>query len=154
MEKSLISGILQRANLNSFMISSIVEAGNVGQIFRRLAQERINIEFINQVPQKNGYNNVILCVDSKNAHFALALLEEIKPVIKAREIYPLNQVGILSIYPHREHALVISIIVQALSGAKIPLLAMGSSISAISCVISHEKVPDAIKVLSNEFGLG
>ena len=153
MEKSLISGILQRVNLNSFMISSIVEGGSVGQIFRRLAQERINIEFINQVPQKNGDNNVILCVDNKHTHFALALLEEIKSVIKAREICPLDKVGILSIYPHREHALVISIIIQALSGAEIPFLAMGSSISAISCVISEEKVPDAIRVLSKEFGL-
>jgi aspartokinase len=62
-------------------------------------------------------------------------------------------VGILSVYPHREHALIISIIIQTLSAVKIPLLAMGSSISAISCVINEEKVPDAIRVLSKEFGL-
>ena len=153
MEKSLISGILQRVNLNSFVISSIVEGGDIGQIFRRLAQERINIEFINQIPQKNGDNSVILCVDSKYKYSTLALLEGIKSVIKAREICPLDKVGILSIYPHREHALIISIIIQTLSAAKIPLLAMGSSISAISCVINEEKVPDAIRVLSKEFGL-
>jgi len=153
MEKSSISGILQRVNLNSFMISSIGEGVDVGQIFRRLAQERINIEFINQIPHKDGYNNVILCVDSKYMYSTLALLEEIKSVIKAREICPLDNVGILSIYPHREHALIISIIIQTLSAVKIPLLAMGSSISAISCVINEEKVPDAIRVLSKEFGL-
>ena len=153
MEKGLISGILQRVNLNSFMISSIVEGGDVGQIFRRLAQERINIEFINQIPQKNGDNNVILCVDSTYMHSTLVLLEEIKSVVKAREICPLGEVGILSIYPHREHALIISIIIQTLSAAKIPLLAVGSSISAISCVINEEKVSDAVRVLSKEFGL-
>lgn len=153
MEKRLISGILQRVNLNAIMISSIAEKGTVGQIFQRLAQNRINIEFTNQIPHKNGNNSIILCVDSKDIHSALALLEEIKPTIKAQDIFPLAKVGILSTFPHREHALITSIIIQALSAANIPLFAMASSISAISCVIKEEKVPDALSLLSRKFGL-
>jgi len=153
MEKRLISGILQRVNLNAFMISSIDEAGDVGQIFQRLAQNRINIEFINQIPYKNGNNNVILCVDRKDIHLTLASLKEIQSIIKAQDILPLAKVGILSIFPHREHAVIIGTILHTLSVAHISLLAMASSISAISCVIKEEKIPEALSVLSKTFGL-
>jgi len=153
MEKRLISGILQRLNLNALMISSIDEKGDVGQVFQRLAQNRINIEFINQIPLKNGYNNVVLCVDSKDIHSTLASLEEIKSAIHAQDIFPLAKAGILSMFPHREHAVIVGTIIQTLSAANIPLLAMASSISAISCVIEEEKIPDALSLLSKEFGL-
>ncbi len=153
MEKRLISGVLQRVNLSAFMISSIAERGDVGQIFQRLARNRINIEFINQISHKNGCSSVILCVDSKDIHSTLALLEEIKPAIKARGVFPLAKAGILSIFPHREHAVITGIIIQTLSAASIPLLAMASSISAISCVIEEEKIPDALSLLSKEFSL-
>ncbi len=110
MEKRLISGVLQRINLNALMISYITESGNVGQIFQSLARNRINIEFINQIPHKNGCNSVILCVDSKDIHSTLASLEEIKPSIKAQDVFPLDKVGILSVFPHREHAVITGII--------------------------------------------
>jgi len=125
----------------------------VGQIFQRLAQNRINIELINQIPLKNGYNNVVLCVDSKDIHSTLASLEEIKSAIHAQDIFPLAKAGILSMFPHREHAVIVGTIIQTLSAANIPLLAMASSISAISCVIEEEKIPDALSLLSKEFGL-
>lgn len=153
MEKGLISGIMQRVNLDAIIISSIAEGGDVGQIFRRLGKNRINIEFVNQIPHQNGYMSVVLCVDNKHLYSTLALLDEVKSEMKAQDIYPLVKTGILSIFPHREHALIISIIIQTLSAGKIPLLALGSSISAISCVINEEKVSDAIRLLSKEFGL-
>ena len=153
MEKRLISGILQRLNLNAIMISSIDEKGNVGQIFQRLAQNRINIEFINQIPHQNGYSSVILCVDSKVTLSTLVSLEEIKSAIHAQDIFPLAKAGILSLFPHREHAVIIGTIIQTLSAAHIPLLAMATSLSAISCVIEEEKIPDALSLLSKEFCL-
>ena len=153
MEKRLLSGVLQRTNLSALMISHIAESGNAGQVFQRLSQNRINLEFINQIPHKNGCNSVILCVDKKDTHSTLASLEEIKSSIKAQDIFPLAKAGILSMFPHREHAAITGIIIQTLSTADIPLLAMASSISAISCVIEEEKVPDALSLLSKEFGL-
>ena len=153
MEKRLISGILQRINLNALMISSVAERNDVGQIFQKLAQNRINIEFINQIPLKNGDNNIIICVDSKDIHSTLASLEEIKLAIKAQDIFPLAKVGILSLFPHREHAVIISTVIQTLFTANIPLFAMASSISGISCVINEEKIPDALSLLSKTFGL-
>ena len=59
----MIGGIMQRVNLSSFMISSVADGEDVGQIFRRLVQNRINIEFINQIPLKDGYQNILLCVE-------------------------------------------------------------------------------------------
>lgn len=153
MEGFKIGGIMQRVNLSSLMISSIAEGGNIGQIFRKLSQNLINIEFINQISFKNGYRNILLCVDSKDMYSTLGLLKEIKSIIQAREIFPLAKVGILSIFPHREQPLTISIIIQTLAAAHIPLLAMGSSISAISCIINEEKVPEALKLLSRKFSL-
>jgi aspartokinase len=153
MGTDIISGILQRLNLSAFMISSISESADTGQIFRRLSQNRINIEFINQIPVNNGYTNVILCVDSSNRYSASTELEKLKPLIHARDIVQIQKVGILSIFPHKEHAFIIHSIIQALTDTDIPVLAMGSSLSSVSCVIDEKKVPDAIRRLSKEFGL-
>ena len=153
MEKRLISGILQRADLNAFRISSIADNGDVGKIFRRLAEQRVNIEFVNQVPLKNGCIDVILCVDKNDAQSTRALLEEVKTVLNARDIFPLDSVGILSLFPHREHAVISGTIMRGLSEEHILLLAMASSISAISCVIKEEQVSNALSLLSRQFGL-
>jgi aspartokinase len=153
MEKRLISGILQRADLNAFRVSSIADNGDVGSIFQKLAEYRINIEFVNQIPLKNGYRDVILCVDKKDAQSTLTLLEEAKTIIKARDIFPLDSVGILSLFPHREHAAISGTMMQALSGAHITLIAMASSLSAISCVIKEEQVSNTLSLLSRQFGL-
>ena len=153
METNIISGILQRLDLNAFMISSVPESADTGQIFRHLSQNRINIEFINQVPLENGHSDVILCVDHSNRYSVSTELEKIKTRIHARDIIQLQNVGVLSIFPHKEHAFVISSIIQSLTAKGIPVLAMGNSLSSVSCVISEEKIPDAIQSLSKEFGL-
>ena len=153
METKIISGILQRLDLNAFMVSSVPESADTGQIFKCLSQSQINIEFVNQVPLDNGYSNIILCVDRSNRSSAFTELEKLKPIISARKIISLHKVGILSIFPHKEHAFIINKIVRSLSLEGIPVLAMGNSLSSISCVINEEKVPDAIRQLSKEFGL-
>ena len=153
METKIISGILQRLDLNAFMISSVPESTDTGQIFRSLSQNQNNIEFVNQVPLDNGCSHIILCVDKRNRFSAFTELEKLKPIISARKIISLHKVGILSIFPHKEHAFIINKIVRSLSIENIPILAMGNSLSSISCVINEKKVPDAIRQLSNEFGL-
>ena len=153
MEKRLISGILQRAGLNAFRISSIADSRDVGKIFQKLAEQRINIEFVNQVPPKNGHIDVILCVDKKDTQSTRALLEEVKTTIKARDISHLDSVGILSLFPHREHAVISGAIMQSLSDAHISLFAMASSLSAISCVIKEEQISNTLSLLSRQFGL-
>ena len=153
METKIISGILQRLDLNAFMISSVPESADTGQIFKSLSQNQINIEFVNQVPLDNGCSNIILCVDKSNRTSAFTELEKLKPIISARKIISLHKVGILSVFPHKEHAFIINKIVHSLSIESIPILAMGNSLSSISCVINEEKVPNAIQSLSKEFGL-
>ena len=153
MGNKIISGILQRLDLNAFMVSSVPESADAGEIFKCLSQNQINIEFVSQVPLDNGCSHIILCVDKSNKSSAFTELEKLKPIISAREIIPLHKVGILSIFPHKEHAFIINKIIQSLSLEGIPVLAMGNSLSSISCVINEEKVPDAIRHLSKEFGL-
>jgi len=153
MGNRLISGILQRADLNAFTLTSIVAAREVGTVLQRLAEHRINIEFINQIPHKNGSIDVILCVDKKDVQSTHAILEEIKTTLCVEEISPLGEVGILSLFPHREHAAISGIIMHTLSDAHIPLFAMASSLSAISCVIQEEQILEALSLLSRKFAL-
>lgn len=152
MEERLISGILQRTELNALVISSLPENGNDGKIFRQLAHNRINIEFVNKILLRNGHSSILLCVDSKDTSSVLALLEEI------REAGGLNisspaRVAILSLFPHREHPIISGIISHTFSAGHIPLLAMASSLSAISCVIHEERLSEALGLLSKTFGL-
>jgi aspartokinase len=149
----IISGILQRLNLDAFMIFSVLETADVGRIFRHLSRNQINIEFVNQISLNNGSSNVILCVDSSKMCSASTELQKLKPLIHVRDIVPLYKVGILSIFPHKEHAFVIHTIIHSLNDAHIHILAMGNSLSSISCVIGEKKVPEAIRQLSKAFDL-
>jgi aspartokinase len=148
-EKVLINGIIQRANLNAFMVSSTGDSTDMVQIFKRLARDNINIEFINLVPHNKDSEGIVICVARKDMYSVLALMKEIKAV----EICSLGQAGILSVFPHRENPAILSTIIQTMCAAKIPLFAIGSSMSSISCVINEENVPDALRLLSREFGL-
>jgi aspartokinase len=153
MEERLISGILQRVNLTALLISSISRNGDVGKVFQRLAQNRINVEFVNKISLQNGHASVLLCVDSKDLYSAVAVLEEIKNAAHELDIFPPARVAILSLFPHREHPIISGIITQTLSAAHIPLLAMASSLSSISCVIHEERLSEALGLLSKTFGL-
>lgn len=153
MEQRLISGILQRINLSALVISFIPGNGDVGKIFQRLAQHRINIEFVNKIILGNGHASIALCVDSKDLYSAMALVEEIKRAAHGLDIAPPARVAILSLFPHREHPVISGIIMQTLSAAHVPLLAMASSLSAISCVIHDERLSEALGLLSKTFGL-
>ena len=92
-------------------------------------------------------------MDKKDVQSTHTLLEEMKTTICAEEISPLGAVGILSLFPHREHAVISGMIMKTLSGSRIPLLAMASSLSAISCVIQEEQILEALSLLSRKFGL-
>lgn len=153
MEERLISGILQRTNLNALRISSPPGNGSLGKIFQRLSQNRINIEFVNKISLKTGHASVLLCVDAKDIYTTMAHLEEIKEGTSGLDVFPLERVAILSLFPHREHPLISGIISQTLLSAHIPLLAMASSLSSISCVIDEERLSETLSLLSKTFGL-
>lgn len=153
MIKGLISGIMQKVNLDALMIACSSSGGDVGQIFRVLSHQRINIEFVSQLACTGGFTRVVICVERRDTSTALAALEEKKPLMHAEQIAHVAQAGILSVFPHREHAFVIGLMVHGLAAHRIPILAMGSSISAVSCVVRDEQVTDAIRFLSREFGL-
>lgn len=152
MEERLISGILQRTDLNALVISLQPGNGDDGKIFLQLAQNRINIEFVNKILLRNGHASILLCVDSKDTYSVLALLEEIKAAGRM-DISPLARVAILSLFPHREHPIISGIITHVFSVSRIPLLAMASSLSAISCVIHEERLSEALGLLSKTFDL-
>lgn len=153
MENPRISGILQRTDLKAFRISSSAENTNVGRLLKKIAEHHINIEFVNQIPRINGCADLILCVDKNDAESTHVLLEEAKTARSVEEIFPPAGVGILSLFPHREHAVIAGMIMQTLSDARIPLFAMASSLSAISCVINEEQVAGALSLLSRKFCL-
>lgn len=139
-------------NLNALVVSFLPGREDVGKVFQRLAQHRINIEFVNKILLRNGHVSALLCVDSKDIHAVLSLLEEIKTTA-GLGIYPPARVAILSLFPHREHPIVSGIITQTFFSAHIPLLAMASSLSAISCVIHEDRLSEALSLLSKTFGL-
>lgn len=153
MGTGLISGILQRTDLNAFSIASMVETRDMGTVLQRLAEGRINIEFVNQIPHTNGSTDAILCVNKKDGATTRTLLEEIEKRIRVKEIAALGEAGILSLFPHREHALISGMILHTLSNARISLIAVASSLSAISCVIREDQVLEAVSLLSRKFGL-
>jgi aspartokinase len=153
MEERLISGILQRINLNALAIAYKSGNGVLGKIVQRLAHQRINIEFANKIFLRDGHVIAWLCVDSKDLYSVMALLKEIKSEAYEMAVTSPARAAILSLFPHREHPIISGIIIQTLSSASIPLLAVASSLSSISCVIHEDRLSETLRLLSKTFGL-
>jgi len=86
-------------------------------------------------------------VDESNRYSASTELEKLKSIIHAREIVQLQKVGMLSIFPHKEQAFVISIIIRSLTAEGISSSSHGGTpLSSVSCLIDEEKIPDATTV--------
>lgn len=156
MEKVKIGGILQSKGLASVSVTAIPDRpGVASRIFRTLGKHRINVEFIVHTIDERGRSHVGLCVDRKDLHDALSLMEKNREKIGCTEIIHNRHVGLVSIFgPHfRERAGIAGIFFHALGSSDINILAISTSISTCSCLIAEEDMPAAVAALSAAFEL-
>jgi aspartate kinase len=156
MTKIKIGGIIKSTGLSQIGVMCIPgQPGTAGQIMHSLHDAGINVEFIVQLADVDGTDHVVFCVDEAMLANTLEVLEDVRRMIGAQAIVQNQNVAIISVFgpDFRERPGIASSMFSALGAHGINILAISTSISTLSCVISSESLDDASTAIYEAFDL-
>jgi len=119
-------------------------------ILDALGDKEINIWFIGQVRTKEDVINITLCVDPKALDEALAVISERLPDIQLSAV---ADGAILSVFPYRDSPETAFLFFSALGESGVPVLAVSTSLSSLSCLVPHDQSSVAQEALQKVFAL-
>jgi aspartokinase len=124
-----------------------------GLVLGALGDRNINIEFLVQGFDLDGFSNYTLCIDRKDLEVAISCLESIKQSIEAKVISYNPNVAVVSVFgPHfREKPKISGIMFSALASVGINSIAISTSISSVSCVVDAGDIVAAVDALNQAF---
>jgi aspartokinase len=124
-----------------------------GLVLGALGDRNINIEFLVQSFDLDGFSNFTLCIDRKDLESAIGCLETIKLSLEAKVISYNPNVAVISVFgPHfREKPKIAGIMFSALASVGINSIAISTSISSVSCVVDAGDAEAAVDALNEAF---
>ena len=124
-----------------------------GLVLGALGDRNINIEFLVQSFDLDGFSNFTLCIDRKDLESAIGRLEAIKPSLEAKVISYNPNVAVISVFgPHfRERPKISGIMFSALASVGVNSIAISTSISSVSCVVDAGDAEAAVDALNGAF---
>ena len=154
MEKIKVGGIMQSDGRAVVKVMSCPDRPDIaGLVLGALGDRNINIEFLVQSFDLDGFSNFTLCIDRKDLESTIAVLEAMKPSIEAKVISYNPNVAVVSVFgPHfREKPKISGIMFSALASVGINSIAISTSISSVSCVVEAAEVEAAVDALNEAF---
>ncbi len=149
-------GIIKNVNLVKIGLKSVPNRpGIAGKVFNELGKMGINVQFIVQDIELNDRANMSFCVSRGDMESALSTIEGINSEIQAEKITCQTDVAIISTHgPHfRDYPGIAGMVFSTLASVEINILAISTSISAVSCVIDESRVNDAVNALKEAFDI-
>jgi len=153
-EKIKVGGIMQSDGRAVVKVMSCPDRPDIaGLVLGALGDRNINIEFLVQSFDLDGFSNFTLCIDRKDLESTIAVLEAMKPSIEAKVISYNPNVAVVSVFgPHfREKPKISGIMFSALASVGINSIAISTSISSVSCVVEAAEVEAAVDALNEAF---
>lgn len=156
MEKIKAGGIIQNLNLAKIGLNSVLNRPGVASaVFSALGKRGINVQFIVQAIELNDRANMTLCVKNSDLESALSVIEEVRSEVQPEKIIYQSNVAVISVYgPHfRDQPGIAGTVFATLASIGINILAISTSISAVSCVIDADRSNEAITALMETFDI-
>ena len=122
----------------------------LSNLLETLGEKEINIWFAVQVKNSEDLMNVTLCIDPREIEKGITVIREICPNL---EVSTLSSLNIISAFPYRNNPEIAFLFLKALDSKNIPVLAVSTSLSSISCLIHHEQCTMAKETLKKAFSL-
>lgn len=155
-KKVKIGGIMYSDGLAMIGVLAMpARPGIAGKILSALGEHHINVQFIVQTADMNGYDHVVFCVTRADVPTALELLADVKGEVQAQDIVCDQEVGIVSIFgpDFRQRPGIAGQMFAALGRQNINIKAISTSTSTISCLIAADRLAEAVKALQETFEL-
>jgi aspartate kinase len=129
--------------------------GLVAAIFNELGRERLNAHFIVQSIDLNNDSHVQFCIDAEDCGPVSRSMQMIASELGARKVTVTNNVAVISVYgpDFRQRPGIAGLAFGALAAAGINIIAVSTSISTISCVISAKDEDTALNTWQHVFNL-
>jgi len=153
-EKIKVGGIMQSDGRAVVKVMSCPDRSDIaGLVLGVLGDRNINIEFLVQSFDLDGFSNFTLCIDRKDLESAIGCLEAIKQSLEAKVISYNPNVAVVSVFgPHfREKPKISGIMFSALASVGVNSIAISTSISSVSCVVNAGDAEAAVDALNEAF---
>ena len=154
MERIKVGGIMQSDGRAVVKVMSCPDRSDIaGLVLGALGERNINIEFLVQSFDLDGFSNFTLCIDRKDLESTIGCLEAIKPSLEAKVISYNPNVAVISVFgPHfRERPKISGIMFSALASVGVNSIAISTSISSVSCVVDAGDAEAAVDALNGAF---
>ncbi len=156
MSKILIGGILQAKNYTMLKIVGLPnKPGFAGQILTKLGRANINLHFIAEGEDAQGFANMTICIYPKEAKKAVEIIKSQKNGNKKQSVEVIPNIASLTVYgPHfREKPAISGEMCSTLGKANVNILGISTSISSVCCLIKDEEYYRAYDALLKVFQL-
>jgi aspartate kinase len=156
MGKIKAGGVVQNTGLALVGVMAVPDKpGVAGAILNTLGQAGLNVQFVVQLLDLDDNGHVVFCVNQGDLSATLAVLDQVKEEIGAREITHKGDIAIVSIFgpDFRERPGIAGVMFNALAGVGVNILSISTSISTVSCVIGIDDVDISTEALRETFDL-
>ena len=146
-----VSGI--KASERIAIIKFSIQGEQIGlfsTILESLADNDINIWFVVQARTRNDVVNITLCVDPEAVEDATAIINDLSPDTRLSGTEPGT---VLSVFPYRDNPVTAFRFFKALEEVAVPVLAMSTSLSSLSCLVPYDQTAVVREALEKAFGL-
>jgi aspartate kinase len=156
MSKIKISGMMRCTGLAKMGMMSVPDRPAVaGKIMNALGSQGINVQFVVQCIDAQGYDCVVFCIAQEHVGAAHDILEDLRQEMGVGQIVQRPNVALLSIFgpDFREQPGIAGRMFSALGEQGINILAISTSISTLSCVIDADCLEKAVAAMHDTFEL-
>lgn len=156
MEDIVVSGVAYNRNEAKVSILGVPDRpGVAADIFSRLGARNISVDMIIQNVAASGHNDISFTVSKEDLPEALAVGEECRAELDAREVTADKEIAKVSVVGvgMRSHAGVAATMFRALAKNDINIDMISTSEIKISCVIRESDVDRAVQAIHEEFEL-
>lgn len=156
MEGVVVSGVTYSKNEAKLTILWVPDRpGIAAKIFGTLAVQDVNVDVIVQDISEDGTTNISFTVPQSDLPRARGVVERLVKEIGAKGVQADERIGKVSVVGvgMRTHSGVAAAMFEALAEKGINILMISTSEIKISCIVSEDRVEEAVRVIHDKFRL-
>ena len=156
MEQAVVSGITHDTSEAKITVASVPDRPGISaQLFRPLADRRINVDMIVQNTGHDGATDISFTVPKSDLATAMDVCGPVATAIGAKGVSSDSDIARVSIVGAgmRTNPGVSATMFETLAEAGVNILMISTSTIRLSCVVEADKVETAVQALHTAFGL-
>ena len=153
-EKMLIKGVAKDDDVARISVIGVPDQPGVAfKMFSKLASKKINVDIILQSIGRDGTKDISFTVSEENEEEAIKLMNEMLPVLGAKEVVGVNNVAKISVVGAgmQTHSGIASTMFEALFEKGINIQMISTSEIKISVIIDEKDTDAAVQAVHDAF---